>query len=1138
MGSTKTLQLKACTPKVKEGGIALDSVRLLGFHTEQVILQNSMDDSKEEPVTYLGLSIGLGNQSTHVGSNNGSGAGANAGSRADMIFVASTPLSELVWSPQKGVSLKSADCSLPEKNFSFLCGVASNTLVPSPTQSITDREPKELTDVDEETLASSQVEPHLRCKLSEANLVRSPRSTTGTSPVWQTRTHEQNSGSSGGLEEMTSNMKLTFSNTDVEGVHSGKKEVVMFHQTERAPMPDPGTDIRGSSTSKSDQTKFYSERVEPEHRNFNLRTKSTPTEINKAIRSGNSHTSDMQGSFSPDVFIEKQFKVSDAQSPLIISHASEEERLELAQSIQKDDKCKTNEIQLISPLQNQESTAENDLQLLKDESACDKGGIIASKHADEEGKDSPCQNGVVLASSTEFPAVNVSPSSSKNPISWRKDKENVLCDDGINENILKDEDDSHGSVESCNSTGMFSAGKRKWSFEKQMIVESKKMKQTHHESPHFGPLQRQDSSFMSWISNMIKGLSKSNLEDTPSLALTMKTHNCNRSSETSAGFQTIFKALYCPSSRVQDDRILTLDCRLGEGSKELDNSRSPSTGDDNGNCKQIVLSNDKFSQRISADSEGPSTLPNNPSENISSDQERWGDENAKNRNFCSMASNLKKKGVVSVSSSSRNDPDSPSEGKENSKLGSVDHSNNAFNDVINRSDSLGNLWITRFSPKVSGLMMGSPNKRQQNLNSPSQGPNNHNKIIYNAHNSVVSGKEKNVSEGSSKPSMEDATDGTSTKTQNFVINTYGSLGFKRIKSDDLDKSNCKLKNTVKHSQRFKNSEALVSVLTWRLDALRNIILSGADGSASHATTICFFCGIKGHKLHDCTRITGSEIEELYKKAHPFDGKEVSACLCIRCFQLDHWAISCPYSFSRKESQSGDRKYSSENIDFQCQIVVTTSDENKTRVDAEAEVGKNVNSRMRGTMIPDERTLVEKDHEVARKETSKEFVMKAKQTASGSTDNVSKENQITAFCNFVHRHIPAVPRGTFEAVKRLRLTRIDVLKWMKSPMSFACIDGFFLRLRLRKWDEGLGGTGYFVARINGKPGEGSLGSHKLSLSVDIAGFKCFIENRFVSNHDYTEDELMAWWCATLRGGGKMPSEEDLKRKYEEKKKFEF
>lgn len=29
-----------------------------------------------------------------------------------------------------------------------------------------------------------------------------------------------------------------------------------------------------------------------------------------------------------------------------------------------------------------------------------------------------------------------------------------------------------------------------------------------------------------------------------------------------------------------------------------------------------------------------------------------------------------------------------------------------------------------------------------------------------------------------------------------------------------------------------------------------------------------------------------------------------------------------------------------------------------------------------------------------------------------------------------------------------------------------LDGFFLRLRLGKWEEGLGGTGYYVACITG------------------------------------------------------------------------
>lgn len=36
-----------------------------------------------------------------------------------------------------------------------------------------------------------------------------------------------------------------------------------------------------------------------------------------------------------------------------------------------------------------------------------------------------------------------------------------------------------------------------------------------------------------------------------------------------------------------------------------------------------------------------------------------------------------------------------------------------------------------------------------------------------------------------------------------------------------------------------------------------------------------------------------------------------------------------------------------------------------------------------------------------------------------------------------------------------------------------LDGFFVRLRFGKWEEALGGTGYHVARLNGKLLEGCL-----------------------------------------------------------------
>lgn len=38
--------------------------------------------------------------------------------------------------------------------------------------------------------------------------------------------------------------------------------------------------------------------------------------------------------------------------------------------------------------------------------------------------------------------------------------------------------------------------------------------------------------------------------------------------------------------------------------------------------------------------------------------------------------------------------------------------------------------------------------------------------------------------------------------------------------------------------------------------------------------------------------------------------------------------------------------------------------------------------------------------------------------------------------------------------------------------------------------------------------------------------------------FLQGELMAWWCATLKDGGKTPSEEDLRLKIEEMKMLRF
>lgn len=91
-------------------------------------------NGNEEGVN-LGLSLGYSTSCNQTRVNNNSGAGVNAGPSVDMTFAASDPLSELVWSPHKGLSLKCADCTKVDKKPFLLWNVGSSNMVSSSPQS-------------------------------------------------------------------------------------------------------------------------------------------------------------------------------------------------------------------------------------------------------------------------------------------------------------------------------------------------------------------------------------------------------------------------------------------------------------------------------------------------------------------------------------------------------------------------------------------------------------------------------------------------------------------------------------------------------------------------------------------------------------------------------------------------------------------------------------------------------------------------------------------------------------------------------------------------------------------------------------------------------------------------------------------
>lgn len=136
---------------------------------------------------------------------------------------------------------------------------------------------------------------------------------------------------------------------------------------------------------------------------------------------------------------------------------------------------------------------------------------------------------------------------------------------------------------------------------------------------------------------------------------------------------------------------------------------------------------------------------------------------------------------------------------------------------------------------------------------------------------------------------------------------------------------------------------------------------------------CFYCGRSGHVLRDCLEITEIEKENLIRNECLYDGSEESPCFCIRCFQLDHWAISCPV----------------------------------------APATTHINSR-----VPDARTNC--GGENYRPDISKHV-------GSSSVDYALKEKLVTPLRNVVKRKFSDVPKGVFNAIRKLRLSRTDVLK---------------------------------------------------------------------------------------------------------------
>ncbi|XWS39241.1 hypothetical protein CRYUN_Cryun18bG0033700 [Craigia yunnanensis] len=415
-----------------------------------------VENENVDPVTDVGLALGYSNHSIQRRLSNDLGAGANAASRIDMTFVANDPLSELVWSPQKGPSLNCTNCIFSDKEHSLVWGSGPSNVVLSPQQMNT-----------------------------------SARSRTA-----------------GFIEEISSKRGESDQNPfEKNDLVDSKGAYVCFRDKSR--VADIAEAMESNFPSLPDERKPVAAKIESL---FNYHANEA-----RDVGSG-TQLSRMEMVLASEVNTENECEACGGPSEKNLT--SPGSKLEESASIMEKkgkSKMKGGISPSFWPLEKLEATAENDLQTLMGDNAL----VATSKSSGSESTFEVKKN---FQHHKEIPPEKMStdkhsPTDSRIRRCRRKGKEKALSDGDVKGMMSKEEDDTHESVESCNSA-VFSTGKKRWGFEQQLTVGSKRVKKKIDESPCSSSFVKQDSSFMNWISNMMKGFLKSK-DETPFLALTV-----------------------------------------------------------------------------------------------------------------------------------------------------------------------------------------------------------------------------------------------------------------------------------------------------------------------------------------------------------------------------------------------------------------------------------------------------------------------------------------------------------------------------------------------------------------------------------------------------------------------------------------
>lgn len=1049
----------------------------------------------------LRLALGSRNYSAQTRLHGSSGAGVNANSRLDMPFAASDPLSELVWSPHNGLSLKCADSNLADNKPFRTWNVGEST-----KEILTSRDTR-LGCGDNKVSAAEKLSVS-QTMLDGANNSGDKATVfrcSGGSSSSELGVHRKFShGGSNGLIEKAS----TADAIQAEKQKGNAEEDLCTLQNVQIANIDDGSkrnaelDIRADATHdrKSDAAinwKLPSKLIRGSRFNQKGRLETN------ASRSG------IMGLAVPIRSEPPTAKVSEA---LVCSLPNLQARQQIDDEVTSAsadvNKTKTDAALSLQELalMKLESSAENDL------------GHLVAKDVHSSGE-------MELPREDSLPAAR-SPTNGRICLYREKGKEKALSEGEIYGRSSNEKDDSHESMESCNSAGLFPKGvKRQQHYDLGQPVGSKRVKKCVQGSLSPTSIIKANSSFMNWITNMVKGVQPDpTKEESSLLALTLAHSNnfCSNnhqerlmSNKTTdfakpTGFQNVFQSLYCQTNKTYISGVKKNNQFIAESSehmvadkKSVDSTPQSCNRNNDSSSKQIILSDQEVTPNISRSPIKPWIFSADSATGNSSEKS-LAENKALDKPECSKA-------IIEGNSSA-------------SLCKKVDTTADNINLDIplpvscipEKSSPLSSLWVTRLytrSAKLENCNRVTEEAIGCNSEYPKANPLSRENDVFSIGQKVSEARNDNAG---------DQVHASEGEMQSFSPKESFDFKFSHKRSP------------IQPSNELRSSEVMASVFAKRLDALRLIIHPSERRKPPTFPLTCFFCGNSDHDLRKCPELTETELENILVNISSFDRVDESTCFCIRCFQVDHWAISCPLASSLEHRQS---KQNAVSVKQHTTCHLSAEEKSSSYLGGGEDDHKQVFAGQVACSrkpifgsFPSFLTWNMKESSSRRFSTSNEL---QKSTLSNLENHVT-DKRIFPPCKVFDTQFAVPQEEMFHAIRKLRLSRADILRWMDSDVSLSHLNGFFLRLRLGKLEGSLGGTGYYVACITGDSIENIGWKSKKSVLVDVGGVKSSVGSQYISNHDFLEDEIKGWWSRIEKTGSKIPSLDELKSKFEDKK----